>query len=302
MAASNGNIRAETAPDSTQIRIGRWQVDGDASGTVVLVHGRTEFLEKYTEVIVELNQRNLDVWAMDWRGQGLSDRVLDHPQKGYIDRFETYVGDLAWFVEEIVEVRRGPVLLLAHSMGGHVAARAVLEAKIKPDGLVMTAPMIALPLGRLGTFGAHAASILATGIGLGGRYGPGMSDHDPMRVKFDGNPLTGDRQRFDRFYRMLADNPGLALGGVTWGWLSAAFDSMAEIQRLVRHATPVCPALICTPMDDRVVSVDAQSALCDAIENWTQVRLDGARHEPLMEIDAIRARFWAAFDAFTKTI
>ena len=302
MKASNGNIRMEKAPDGASLRIGCWQVAGDVSGTVILLHGRTEFLEKYLEVVGELNGRGFDVWSMDWRGQGLSDRMLEHPQKGHIDRFETYIGDLVWFVNEIVHTRRGPVILLAHSMGGHVGIRAVLETRIKPDGLVTTAPMIALPMGRLATMGSRIISNLAAGVGLGKRYGPGMSDHDPARVKFDNNPLTGDRERFNRFYGLLARNPGLALGGVTWGWLSAAFDSMAELQRLARDPAEVCPVLICTAMADRVLSVGAQSALSDAVQNWTQIRLDGARHEPMMETDAIRARFWAAFDDFLRTV
>lgn len=302
MAASNGNIRMEPAPDGTQIRIGCWQVDGDASGTVILLHGRTEFLEKYDEVIDELNDRGLDVWSMDWRGQGLSDRILDHPQKGHIGRFETYVEDVAWFAEKIVQVGNGPVIVLAHSMGGHVAVRTLLEGKLKPDGLIATAPMIALPMSRLAGFAVRIVSNLVTAVGLGGRYGPGMSDHDPARIKFDGNPLTGDRERFDRLYQMLAGNPRLALGGVTWGWLNAAFGSIAEIERLTRNAPQMCPAVICTAMEDRVVSVDAQSALCEAVDNWKQVRLEGSQHEPMMETDPIRARFWAAFDEFRKSL
>ena len=90
---------------------------------------------------------------MDWRGQGLSDRMLRRRQLGHIDRFETYLDDLACFFDTIVEPRTAPVIRLAHSMGGHVAVRAVLERRIAPDGLVTTAPMIALPMSRLGAWG-----------------------------------------------------------------------------------------------------------------------------------------------------
>ena len=302
MLPADGNIRMEKAPDGAGIRIGCWLAGNSAAGTVMLIHGRTEFLEKYEEVIGELTGRGFDVWSMDWRGQGRSDRLLPQPQKGHIDRFETYVSDLQWFADDIVEPRGGPAIVLSHSMGGHVAIRAVLEGAVAPDGLVAVAPMIALPLGRTGTAGARVLSAAATLARFGGRYGPGMADHDPGRVRFDGNPLTSDRERFDRFYASVARDPDLALGGVTWGWLDGAFRSMATLKRLTRAPRDVCPALICTAMADRVVSVDAQAALCAAVTGWEQVRFANARHEILMETDAIRARFWQAFDRFAETL
>jgi lysophospholipase len=302
MTASKSNIRMETAPDGARLRIGHWQTGVRPVGTVILVHGRTEFLEKYAEVTAELNHRGLDAWAMDWRGQGLSDRFLNHSQKGHIDRFDTYIDDLVWFANDIIDPRAGPVVVLAHSMGGHIAVRAILEGALKPKGLIATAPMIALPMTRLGALGAGLLSRVVSGAGFGERYGPGMADYDSARVRFEDNPLTGDRDRFDRIHVLLADNPDFALGGVTWGWLNAAFRSMAEIRRLSRGVSGMCPARICTPMDDRVVSVDAQTRLSNTVGGWEQIRFEDARHELLMEIDDIRNRFWSAFDGFLRTL
>ena len=45
-------------------------------GTVVISAGRTEFIEKYFEVIGELLDRGYSVLIHDWRGQGLSKRLL----------------------------------------------------------------------------------------------------------------------------------------------------------------------------------------------------------------------------------
>jgi lysophospholipase len=41
-------------------------------GSVVLSGGRTEFIEKYLEVIGEFVGRGFTVLTHDWRGQGLS--------------------------------------------------------------------------------------------------------------------------------------------------------------------------------------------------------------------------------------
>ena len=48
----------------------------DPLGSVVVSAGRTEFIEKYFEVIGELLERRYTVLIHDWRGQGLSTRLL----------------------------------------------------------------------------------------------------------------------------------------------------------------------------------------------------------------------------------
>ena len=87
--------RIETTPDGTRLRIGHWPSDNGGNRRIVLCHGRTEFLEKYTETIGELAARGFEVWSMDWRGQGAFDRALKNPHKGHIDQFESYIADLA---------------------------------------------------------------------------------------------------------------------------------------------------------------------------------------------------------------
>ena len=57
-------------------------------GIVVLLGGRSEFIEKYSETVDQLLVRKLDVVTFDWRGQGLSDRLLPNRYKGYVETYE----------------------------------------------------------------------------------------------------------------------------------------------------------------------------------------------------------------------
>lgn len=293
-------IRFETTPDGTRLRIGHWPSADPGKRRVVLCHGRTEFLEKYTETIGELTARGFDVWSMDWRGQGASDRALENPHKGHIDRFESYLADLTWFFDTVVGPGDGETLLMAHSMGGHITLRAVLEGRVRPDRFVLSAPMIDLPVAGIGRYAATGLSRMMTGIGLGGRYVAGSGDYDPAGVKFDGNPLTGDRQRFDAIHAAIAANPAVALGGPTFGWLNATFRSIGVLRGLSQDLPRTCPILLFTAMADTVVSVDAQTAVATALPDCEQVQIADARHEILHESDAIRQQFWKAFDRFTS--
>lgn len=73
--------------DDLLLRVVRWVPQGEPLGTVVVIQGRTEFIEKYFEVAGELLARGFVVVAMDWRGQGLSDRDLNNSRKGHVDDF-----------------------------------------------------------------------------------------------------------------------------------------------------------------------------------------------------------------------
>lgn len=301
MKSFKTGIRFETAPDGAQLRIGHWPSASGGQRRVVLCHGRTEFLEKYTETVGELTARGFDVWSMDWRGQGASDRSLKNPHKGHIDRFETYLSDLTWFYETIAGAYGGETVLMAHSMGGHITLRAVLEGRIKPDRFVLSAPMIDLPMSGLSRFAVTALCRSMAGIGLDGGYVIGTGDYDPARVKFDGNPLTSDRQRFDAIHAAIAANPVVAMGGPTFGWLDATFRSVPALHELAQKSPSTCPILLFTAMADTVVSVTAQTAMSTALPDCEQVQVANARHEILHESDAIREQFWQAFDGFTST-
>ena len=237
---------------------------------------------------------------MDWRGQGASGRALKNPHKGHIDRFETYLDDLSWFYDDIVGPTSGETVLMAHSMGGHITLRAVLEGRIRPDRLVLSAPMIDLPVGGIGRLAIEGLSRAACRTGFGDRYVIGQGDYDPARVKFDGNPLTSDRRRFEAIHAAIAANPVVALGGPTFGWLNAAFESIRALSRLPQGSPRTCPVLLCTAMADTVVSVTAQTEMNAMLPDCEQVRIESARHETLFETDTIRQQFWQAFDRFTS--
>ena len=288
-------------PDGSAIRFGVWRsCGGVSSGTMVLLSGRNEFLEKYAETIDALGARGWDVFSFDWRGQGLSTRLPANRHKGHIENYEVYIDDLDRFLRQVVlphAVR--PVTGLAHSMGAHILLRYLAQGTGVFSRVVLTSPMVDIYAGRVPVTFARALSHVAVRFGGALAYAPGEGDYRPPEPKkFRNNRLTSDAERYMRPHRMIARNPDLALGGVTCGWLRATFDSIDRI------ASPGFPKTIPTPMlmvssgDDRVVPAAAQRALCSALPDCRFVSIPGARHEILMEQDHFRAQFWRAFDGF----
>lgn len=56
--------------DGRRLRAAIFRVQGQARGTIALLQGHNEFIEKYFETIDDLRARGFDVATFDWRCQG----------------------------------------------------------------------------------------------------------------------------------------------------------------------------------------------------------------------------------------
>ena len=101
-----------------RLRAALFPCQGVARGSVVLSPGRTEPIEKYFEVVRELTGRGLVVLAHDWRGQGLSERMLPDRLAGHAQGFEAYLGDYTALLDAFAARLPRPWIGFAHSMGG----------------------------------------------------------------------------------------------------------------------------------------------------------------------------------------
>lgn len=288
-------------PDSLMIRWGHAPSAAvPARGAVLLLNGRTEYMEKYSEVTEELNQRGFAVYSCDWRGQGLSDRLLADGQKGHVRSFEDYLADLEQLMA-IVHRREAPkpFILMGHSMGGHIAARFIERHPDVFARVVMTSPMIDIQLpALLPRYLLRWLVRTAVGRGLQGAYVLGSGGFNARDRRFDGNPLTSDRARFERNIDMIEHNPRLALGGVTYGWLEAAFRSIDRVATATFAGAFPVPLLMVTAGEEQIVSLRAQARFCRHVPDCHLTSIEGARHEVLVETDTRRALFWEAFDGF----
>ncbi|HEY2446952.1 MAG TPA: alpha/beta hydrolase [Rhizomicrobium sp.] len=285
------------------MRVTSWQPAADARrrGVCVLFNGQTEFLEKYAEIIGELAARGFAGAALDWRGQGGSERALADPLKVHIGDFSEYDADLDAFLGQVVTpMGDASPLALAHSMGAHILLRALHRNPRSFAGAVMTAPMLktngrGLPPGLVRL--VCSAHILA---GQRDEFVWGMRGRDPLHMKFEDNRVTSDRIRFARAQSMLARNPDIRLAGPTWGWLDAALRSMSGMQPPGYAESIFTPCLMFGAGRDRIVDTSAVRDFARRMPHATYVELADAEHEIMMENDSIRARFWTAFDEFAN--
>ena len=187
-----------TTADGTAIRSGHWCPEGrQPSGSVVLLGGRKEFLEKYTETAADLNQRGFEVFGFDWRGQGLSSRMLPDRLKGFVRNYNDYVQDLEDFFQRVVQPEAArPIYVIAHSMGGHVALRYLQQQPASIDKAILVAPMLDINTKPYPRWLVRGLAWLGRLIGGEDALVPGSDKRTNFDRPFEGNALTADPRHF----------------------------------------------------------------------------------------------------------
>jgi len=299
---SGATVGAFKGYDGAKLRFARWDATRmPRRGTICLFGGRTEFIEKYFEVIADLRRRGFAVATMDWRGQGGSQRMLANPRKGHVRGFWEYDRDLIRFMKDIVLPDCPPPFIgLAHSMGGTVLLRCATMPGLWFERIVLSAPMIAIHDSILGPRPSLVRLYAEVGcaIGMASAYALGGSDELETSKPFEGNTLTSDHERWLRTKAVLDLAPQLGLGAPTIGWLKAALRACRQL------ANPDYPARINVPLlmfaagNDKVVSTRAIEDFAVRAKVASCILMPGSRHEILQENDSVRTRFWAAFDAY----
>lgn len=266
-------------------------------GTVVLMNGRGEFLERYYETMRDLQTRGFHVVGFDWRGQGLSTRLTRNRMKGHVSSFKVYDEDLDAVLDLVARFCPKPYFAMAHSTGGHILLRNLIDKPFFKKAVV-TAPLFGFVYGRWPKSLAYFLSSIALAAGLGKAYLPGYA-HGPFLLRtVKENPLTSDQRRWGRDKRLLEANPELGVGGPTFGWFNAALRSFGQLEGR-RYAQGLnCPVMIVLAGRERVVDNAATNRFIDATPGIAKVTITSALHEILMESDAIRAEFFAVFESF----
>lgn len=267
-------------------------------GTVVVLGGRGDFMERYFETMRDLQARGFCVASVDFRGQGGSQRLLRNPYRGHTRSFAGFDEDVRTLMQGMVLPHcPPPYYAIGHSTGGHVLLR-VLRKERWFSKAVLYSPLLDILYGPWPKPVAALLVRLANTFGFGWMFLPGQLHRPMQRQHFTGNPLTSDARRWGRDSGTLEAAPQLGLGGPTFSWLGAARSSFAAMRRLrPRHAL-AAPTLIVASGGDRVVSNAAMRAFARRIPGVALVVVPGARHELLTEADEYRAQALAAFDSF----
>lgn len=273
--------------DGLRIRVAAWGKEG-AKGTVLLFPGRTEYIEKYGRAVGDLHTRGFASLVVDWRGQGLSDRLTADRATGHVHIFHDYQHDVQAALQAARDLNLPePYYLLAHSMGGCIGLRA-LQNGLPVKAAAFTGPMWGIVIEPWRKPFAFALSWLSRKLSFPHVRAPGTGGETYVKqAPFEDNMLTTDPEMFAYMKRQTDAHPELALGGPSLGWLDEA---LTECRALMAMDAPDLPTLTFLGTNERIVSKDAIVLYKKGWPRGTLEIVDGAEHEAMMEAPALRDR------------
>lgn len=297
---SGGQVSTITLADGKRLRHAIFEPAGaDCQGALLFLSGYSEFMEKNLETVLEWQECGYKVLTFDWPGQGLSGRFLEVRQKGHVPNFQYHLDAVAQLVAKSgFRDWPGRHLIMGHSMGGHLALRFAHDHPRDFERLIAIAPMIDIHVRGLPRGLAAVMVRTLAGLGLRTQFLFGTGARLPEQQIFQDNPLTSDQDRFDRLLAYMRREPDIIVGGPTFGWVSAALNSIAELSDAAYAGTIGLPVLILSAEADSIVDNPAQYRLAELLSDCRLHSLIGARHEILCESDDIRAQFWEHVDDF----
>jgi len=293
-------IRIEAARDGWPLRVFDWPAGPPAPrGTLLFEGGRGDIMEKYFESFVYWHRRGWRVCSFDWRGQGGSGRLGADPKVGHADDFGPWIDDLADRFAELQRTSPGPHVIVAHSMGGHLALRALIEKRISPAAAVLVAPMLGLQSAPFTPAMAEKVARFMTRIG------------DPARAAWKSNErpappgasrrafLTHSAERYEDELWWKVEKPELALGPPSWKWLAVAYRSTLDSFLPGRLETVDTPLLLLCADRDKLVRPASIIEAAGRLPNAELLRFGAeSAHEILREVDPVRDRALGAIDDF----
>ncbi|WP_370032840.1 alpha/beta fold hydrolase [Qipengyuania mesophila] len=277
--------------------------DGGRRGSILFLPGRGDFYEKYLETLDHWHRAGWRVTAADWRGQAGSGRLADDAITGHIADFSVWTADLAELWKVWKAQTPGPHILAAHSMGGHLVMRALVDSLVDPDAVVLSAPMIGMAGPPLPLAVLQAVAKLMTKIGAPTRPAWKWSEKPGEMPANRGALLTHDAERYADELWWREKRPELVMGPGSWGWVERAYASSRRLEETGSMEAVQVPVLVLSTSADRLVSHEAAVRTAQRLPKGELVALgDEARHEILREADPVRSRALAEIDAFLDRV
>ncbi len=286
-----------------RLRLGFWQPARPARGTVFVSPGRSEPIEKYYDLVGDLLERDFCVVVHDWRGQGLSARLLPDRLKCHARTADEFLDDYQRLLDSFEDRAPKPWVMLAHSMGAALNLATLIKGEPRITGALFTNPMLRVKTGKHALWAVNFQTNWQVNHGRGTDYVPELFD-DPFEHTFENDALTHDQTRYETWREQLFACPHLAVGTPTWGWLSFALklgEGLLKDKNKVAKKLKTPMTFVCSG-DDHIVHKSSSKMFVRKLGKAQYVEIPGAEHEILIEAEEYRREALKEFDTLTDYV
>ncbi|WP_394896138.1 alpha/beta fold hydrolase [Clostridium baratii] len=253
-------------------------------GRVVISHGFSECIDKFTEMIYYFTEMGYSVYAIEHRGHGRSGSLSKtHKNQINVEKFKYYVDDLKTFLDKIVVEKDTDLYLYAHSMGGAIGTMFLEEYNGYFKKAILSAPMMEIKTGDFPKWIAYIISSLYILAGKGDKY---LFGQGPFDGKYDLEGAgTSNKYRYENHLEELKNNEYIQRSGGSFKWM---FESLKASDKIIKKKNVQkinVPILLFQSGRDTFVKDRGQNKFCERAKNCKKVRFENAKHEVFGEDD-----------------
>lgn len=273
------NVGRFNSFDNTEIYY-EYFLTEESKGSVIIVHGLSEFTKKFYEFIYILINQGYNVFIYDQRCHGLSERLTKHRDLLHVDSFNDYVRDLEFFIDNIVlKIENKPLYLYSHSMGGAICSLYLAKHSNKIKKAIMSAPMFEPTVGKVSVKLALASVKIAKFFcGKKGRFAVSKDFNPEITYK---TKHGSSRERFNYNMNLRRNNPMYQSTPMSIGWVHNSLVVNKQIFKKDVINNINCPILVFTAENDDTVRNDLQYQFANNVKNCELVVLKNTTHSVL---------------------
>lgn len=263
----------------------------NAIGNIVILHGFSECIEKYTELIYYFTKEKYNVFIIEHRGHGRSGKLSEFDKTQIVvENFEFYVKDVKTFVDKIIcKKYKENLYLFTHSMGGAVGAMFIEKYPEYFNKAILSSPMFNIAIGNIPICIAKIIVKIALLLGKGDNF---IFGNMPYESSYDFNiASTSNEWRYSYCHKEILNNEELQRGGGSFKWLYEALSAITYIFKKKNIKNIHIPVLICEAERDELVGKNISKKFKKKCNTCKVVVFENAQHEIYSENDDILKKY-----------
>lgn len=265
-------------------------VSDEARGNVIIIHGFTEFCEKFREMAYYFIQMGFSVFSLDHRGHGNSYREVKQFENTHINDFDDYIKDLKCFVDDIVlpQCSNAPFYAFGHSMGGAITVQFLQTYPDVFKKAVLTSPMImpvtmGLPVEVAGKTANALCKLGLSKMMLGSKkFNADRKFEDSSDTSFPRFTYAHTKRCEDKHYQNTSPSAM---------WVKQAADVSFKNSDPDRCKKITAEVLLFQAQNDKLVINEKQDEFINLISNGKLIKTENTKHEIYMSTNDVMEKY-----------
>lgn len=270
----------------------------DAVGDIVMVHGFTEFAEKFFEMCYYFSKMKLNVFFIEHRGHGLSHRHNDDKEVVHIKYFDQYIDDLHTFIKSVVLKKSTglPLYLYSHSMGGAISVRYLQKHSGVFSKAILSSPMVKAKTAGLPAGITRFFTRFFIILGKEKNKVIGYKGFDPDKSYENSNDTS--KARFEYYHKKRIKNENIRTAAPSYRWVNEAVRVTEKILDPEKNKEINAKILLCQPEEDSTVYMEPQNRFIKLVKDGRLMKFPGSRHSIYNSVDPTVKEYLDAIEGF----